>query len=286
MARSKALIRKKSLGITGNILKYIALIIVFVFLLFPIYWMIVTSLKVNPESYRTVPTFWPEKFSIAGYLTLFTDHVFFVYYKNNVIVSALSAIIICIVSIFAGYALSRIKIKWNRVVLATLIFTQMFPVISRLISLYTILSKIGLNDTLIGLVFAICATQIPFAVSLMASFFDSIPRDIEEAAYVDGCGRLRTLFGIVVPLVVPGLLAVGIYSFLMTWDDYLHAITLIRSESLWTLSQGLKLTYLGEVSDWQLINSASALGILPMVFIFFFFQKYMIKGLTAGAVKG
>ena len=88
------------------------------------------------------------------------------------------------------------------------------------------------------------------------------------------------------PLIVPGLLAVGVYSFLMTWDDYLHAITLVRSPSLWTLSQGLKLTYLGEVSDWQLINAASTLGAVPMIFVFFFFQKYMVRGLVAGAVKG
>ena len=98
--------------------------------------------------------------------------------------------------------------------------------------------------------------------------------------------RLKTLMQIIMPLVIPGILAVGIYSFLMTWDDYLHAITLVRSPQLWTLSQGLKLTYLGEVSDWQLINSASILGALPMIVLFFFFQKYMIKGLVAGAVKG
>ena len=103
---------------------------------------------------------------------------------------------------------------------------------------------------------------------------------------MDGAGRLSTLFRVIIPLVVPGILAVGVYSVLMTWDDYLHAITLIRSNDLWTLSQGLKLTYMGEVSDWQLLNSASTLGAIPMVFVFFFFQKYMIKGLVAGAVKG
>ena len=103
---------------------------------------------------------------------------------------------------------------------------------------------------------------------------------------MDGAGRLSTQFREIIPLVVPGILAVGVYSFLMTWDDYLHAVTLIRSNDLWTLSQGLKLTYMGEVSDWQLLNSASTLGAIPMVFVFFFFQKYMIKGLVAGAVKG
>ncbi len=278
--------KRKALCFSGEFLKYLAILFIFLFLLFPVYWMVVTSLKINTESYRMVPTLWPQNVSFEGYLTLLKDGKFFVYYKNNLIISALAAAIICFISVFAGYALSRFHFKWNKILFATFAFSQMMPVISRLISLYTILRKLNLTDTHLGLVLAISATQVPFTVSLMASFFDGIPRDLEEAASVDGSKRLQTLFRIIIPLVVPGLLAVGVYSFLMTWDDYLHAITLIRSPELWTLSQGLKLTYLGEVSDWQLINSASTLGTVPMIFVFFFFQKYMIKGLVSGAVKG
>lgn len=278
--------KRRALCFSGEFLKYSAILFIFLFLLFPVYWMVVTSLKINTESYRTVPTLWPQNVSFEGYLTLLKDGKFFVYYKNNLLISALAAAIICFISVFAGYALSRFHFKWNKILFATFTFAQMMPVISRLISLYTILRKLNLTDTRLGLVLAISATQVPFTVSLMASFFDGIPRDLEEAASVDGSKRLQTLFRIIIPLVVPGLLAVGVYSFLMTWDDYLHAITLIRSPGLWTLSQGLKLTYLGEVSDWQLINSASTLGTVPMIFVFFFFQKYMIKGLVSGAVKG
>lgn len=269
-----------------GIIKYAVIIVIFLFLLFPVYWMLITSLKMNAESYRVVPTLWPEQLSIDGYRTLIEGGKFLIYYKNNIIVSALAALVICFISIFAGYALSRFHFKWNRIMLATFAFAQMMPVISRLISLYTILRRLGLTDSHLGLVLAISATQVPFTVSLMASFFDGIPIDLEEAASMDGAGRLSTLFRVIIPLVVPGILAVGVYSFLMTWDDYLHAVTLIRSNDLWTLSQGLKLTYMGEVSDWQLLNSASTLGAIPMVFVFFFFQKYMIKGLVAGAVKG
>lgn len=278
--------RKRGINIAAVLGKYASLILIFLFLLFPVYWMLVTSLKTNTESYRVVPTLWPEALSFDGYATLFRDGVFFTYYKNNLIVSAMAMILICFVSVFAGYALSRFHFKWNKWIISTFIFAQMMPVISRLISLYGILQRIGLVNTHIGLVLAISATQVPFTVSLMASFFDGIPHELEEAARVDGCGRMRILFRVIIPLVVPGLLAVGVYSFLMTWDDYLHAITLVRSNDLWTLSQGLKLTYLGEVSDWQLINSASILGTLPMIFVFFFFQKYMVKGLVSGAVKG
>ncbi|WP_394965685.1 carbohydrate ABC transporter permease [Candidatus Allofournierella excrementigallinarum] len=279
-------LKRNTLRFGSSALKYLAIFAIFFFLLFPVYWMLTTSLKTNIESYRAIPTLWPENINLDGYISLIKDGKFLTYYKNNIVVSAMSAAFICFVSLFAGYALSRFHFKWNVLLFATFSFTQMMPVISRLISLYTIMRKINLTDTHIGLVLAISATQIPFAVSLMASFFDGIPRELEESASVDGCGRFKTLFRIVMPLVVPGLLAVGVYSFLQTWDDYLHAITLIRSTDLWTLSQGLKLTYLGEVSDWQLINAASTLGAIPMIFVFFFFQKYMIKGLVSGAVKG
>lgn len=278
--------RRKAVRGVGTAAKYATIALLFLFLLFPVYWMMVTSLKTNTESYRIIPSLWPEVISTDGFRALFEDGKFLVYYKNNLLVSAMAAALICFVSLFAGYALSRFHFRWNAVLFATFSFAQMMPVISRLISLYTILRRLGLTDTHIGVVLAVSATQVPFTVSLMASFFDGIPRDLEEAASVDGCGRLRTLFAIIMPLVVPGLLAVGVYSFLMTWDDYLHALTLVRTPALWTLSQGLKLTYLGEVSDWQLINSASILGALPMIFVFFFFQKYMVKGLVAGAVKG
>ena len=278
--------RRRSVRGVGTAAKYSAIALLFLFLLFPVYWMMVTSLKTNAESYRIIPSLWPEALNTDGYRALFEDGKFLVYYKNNLLVSAMAAALICFVSLFAGYALSRFHFKWNVLLFATFSFAQMMPVISRLISLYTLLRRLGLTDTHIGVVLAVSATQVPFTVSLMASFFDGIPRDLEEAASVDGCGRLRTLFSIIMPLVVPGLLAVGVYSFLMTWDDYLHALTLVRTPDLWTLSQGLKLTYLGEVSDWQLINSASILGALPMIFVFFFFQKYMVKGLVAGAVKG
>ena len=279
-------LKRNTLRFGSSALKYLAIFAIFFFLLFPVYWMLTTSLKTHIESYLSIPTLWPENINLDGYISLIKDGKFLTYYKNNIVVSAMSAAFICFVSLFAGYALSRFHFKWNVLLFATFSFTQMMPVISRLISLYTIMRKINLTDTHIGLVLAISATQIPFAVSLMASFFDGIPRELEESASVDGCGRVKTLFRIVMPLVVPGLLAVGVYSFLQTWDDYLHAITLIRSTDLWTLSQGLKLTYLGEVSDWQLINAASTLGAIPMIFVFFFFQKYMIKGLVSGAVKG
>ena len=272
----------------SRIATYLVLALLLVFLLFPVLWVLLTSFKTNMEAYRFPPTFLPEVFSVEGYVKLFTVHNdFFVYYKNNFFVSGMTALITTIFAILSGYGLSRFHFKWNGWVLAALTSAQMFPVVSRMISLYDLLGKMKLINTHAGLIFALTAAMLPFAVMLMTSFFDGIPKAIEEAASIDGAGRLQILFQIVTPLVKPGMLAVGLYSFLMTWDDYLHAATLIQTDALRTLSAGVSLRYLGELSyDWSLINSISIVGMLPMIILFFFFQKYMISGLVAGAVKG
>ena len=280
--------KRKTISRLAGAGKYLLLLLLLVFLLFPLYWMLITSFKTNLESYLYPPTFWPREPTVESYIGLFTkNNQFFVYYKNNFIVSGAVALIALFISCMAGYALSRLHVRFNPVLVALLTASQMFPVVSRLISLYSLLRYISLINTFPGLILAITAAQVAFSTMLMSSFFDGIPVSIEDAASVDGAGRLRTLFTISLPLVKGGLLAVGIYSFLMAWDDFLHAAILIQSDELRTLSVGISARYLGELSyDWSLVNTISIIGILPMLLLFFFFQKYMVKGLVAGAVKG
>ncbi|MCI6886169.1 MAG: carbohydrate ABC transporter permease [Lachnospiraceae bacterium] len=268
--------------------QYAVLILILIFLMFPLYWVLMTSFKTNMEAYRFPPTMIPEAPTVHSYISLFTeDNFFFIYYKNNFIVSGITAAITLVLAIMSGYALSRFKIKWNKWIVAAFLSAQMFPIVSRMISLYDLLGKIHLINTRTGLILALTAAMLPFTITLMASFFDGIPKELEEAATVDGAGRFQTLFQIIMPLVKSGMVAVGIYAFLMTWDDYLHAVTLIQNDNLRTLSAGVALRYLGELSyDWSKVNTISVVGILPIMFLFFFFQKYMVKGLVAGAVKG
>jgi multiple sugar transport system permease protein len=170
------------------------------------------------------------------------------YYKNNFLVSGCTALVTLFLAILSGYALSRFRFPWNR---------------------------------------WIVAVMTPFTSMLMPSFFEAVPKAIEDAACLDGSGRLGILVRIVISLVKPGIVAVVIYAFLMTWDDYLHGVTLIQNDALKTLSAGVALRCLGELScDWSLINSISIVGMLPVIVLLFFFQKYMAKGLVAGAVKG
>lgn len=272
----------------GNIVKYVVLIVILIFLLFPLFWVLMTSFKSNMEAYKFPPTFIPENPTVQSYIDLFTkNNEFFIYYRNNFIVAGSAAALTTFIAIMAGYALSRFHFRWNIWIVACFTSAQMFPVVSRLISLYKILGDVHLINTRLGLVMAVTASMLPFTIMLMSSFYDGIPVELEEAARVDGAGRLEILFKVVAPLIKPGMLAVGIYAFLLSWDDYLHAATLIQTDSLRTLSAGVALRYLGELSyDWSLVNTISIVGTLPMVILFFFFQKYMVKGLVAGAVKG
>lgn len=270
------------------VMQYSVLFVILLFLLFPIFWVIMTSFKTNMEAYKFPPTFIPLAPTLQGYVDLFTkNNEFFVYYKNNFIVAGSVALLTTSIAILSGYSLSRFNFKWNVWIIALFTSAQMFPVVSRLISLYKILGEINLINTRVGLIIAITAGMLPFSTMLMSSFFDGIPKDIEEAARVDGASRLGVLFRVVMPIVKSGVVAVGIYSFLLAWDDYLHAATLIQSDHLRTLSTGIALRYLGELSyDWSLINTISVVATIPMIIVFFFFQKHMVKGLVAGAVKG
>lgn len=270
------------------ILRYLVLALILLFLLFPLYWSILTSFKTNMQAYQFPPTLLVQNPTVQAYVKLFTENAeFFVYYRNNFLVSGLTAGFTTAVAILAGYALSRFHFRWNAMVAGVLYASQMFPIVSRMISLYGMLGRVNLLNTLTGLTLALIATMVPFTTMLMSSFFDSVPMDIEEAARIDGASRMQVMTRVVIPLVKPGLVSVLIYSFLMTWDDYLHCATLIQSDQLRTLSTGVALRYLGELSyDWSLVNTISVVAMLPMILIFFFFQKYMVKGLVAGAVKG
>lgn len=270
------------------ILKYFVLAVILLFLLFPLYWVLITSFKTNMEAYAFPPSFLPQAPTVESYIKLFTqNNEFFIYYKNNFIISGVSAALTVLVALLSGYALSRFHFRWNAWIVAAFMSAQMFPMISRLISLYGLMRGMKLINTHAGLTLALTAAMLPFSIMLMSSFFDSVPVAVEESARIDGASRFGVLFRIVVPLVKPGILAVGIYSFLLAWDDYLHAATLIQTDTLRTLSIGIALRYLGELSyDWSLINTISIVGTIPMLLLFFFFQKYMVKGLVAGAVKG
>ena len=270
-----------------NIIAGVSVAIILLLLLFPIYWMIITSFKENMSIYRIPPQWVPLQASLSTYREVFANNAFIVYFKNNFVVSVGATLLTMFASVFAGYSLSRFPNRFSGVFSMGLLSTQMFPVIGIIIALYIFFKGLRLYNTRLALILALSASAIPFCTMLIKGFFDDIPRSLEESARIDGAGSTRILLQIVMPLTKPGLLSIGLYTFMQAWDDFLYAITLIVSDRNRTLSAGISLRYLGEVSyDWAQVTTVSVIGTLPMFLLIFFFQKYMIQGLTAGGVKG
>lgn len=265
---------------------YGVLIIITAIFMFPIYWMILTSLRPNGSIQKLPLEFWPTNVTLTHYITILGDGKFILYYRNNIIVSGITTCVTLILALFAAYAFSRYRFKGSGTLMMLFLSTQMFPAMALLIALYNMYYRLGLLNTYTALVLACSTNALPMSVWMLKGFFDTIPATLEEAAYIDGCPKWRALFQIIVPLVKPGVLAVGLYSFLISWEDFLWGLTLVNRTEMRTLASGIAMSYLGEYAyDWGRVMGAAVGAAIPILVVFIFLQKYMISGLTAGAVK-
>jgi multiple sugar transport system permease protein len=257
------------------------------FLLFPLYWMLLTSFKDNSVLFHIPPEWIPSKPVLTHYNKLFADYVFLTYYRNSLWVSFGATALTLFAALFAGYGFSRFEFRFKSLAMFSILSTQMLPVVSLLIALYTIYNGYGLLNTRTGLIIALTTSCLPFCIWMIKVFFDNIPIALEESAKIDGASRFGILFRIVLPLTKPGILSIGIYSFILSWDDFLYSLTLVNKDELRTLNAGIAIRYIGELSyDWASIMTVCVTSIVPISLLFLFFQKYMVSGLTAGAVKG
>ncbi|MGO4497307.1 carbohydrate ABC transporter permease [Paenibacillus sp. 2RAB27] len=269
-----------------NFGQYVGLLLFILFLIFPLYWMFITSFKDNSVLFQIPPEWIPKKPVLAHYVKLFADNYFVIYYRNSLFVSGCTTLITLLVAMFAGYGFSRFHFKFKNFLMFAILSTQMLPVVSLLIALYAMYKSYGLLNTHAGLVIALTTASLPFSIWMIKVFFDNIPHSLEEAAKIDGCSRFGILFRIIFPLSKPGIFSVGIYTFILSWDDLLYSLTLINKDNLRTLNPGISIRYMGEVAyDWANIMTVCVTATIPIVILFLFFQKYMVAGLTAGAVK-
>lgn len=270
----------------GMVIK-VFLVVALAFLLFPILWMFITSFKNNLAIYKIPPEWIPKNPTVENYIKLIKDKLFMTYYINNFIIAGITTVCTVIVSVLGGYSFSRYKFKGSDGILIAFLSTQMMPVVGIIIALYTTYKTMHILNTRFGLVLALMSATVPFCMFLMKGFFDDIPKALEEAAFIDGCGRFHALLKVILPVSSSGIVAIALYTFLLSWDDYLYCLTLISSDKLRTLSTGISLRYLGELSyDWGRVMTVSVMSSIPLLMIFIFLQKYMVQGLTAGAVKG
>lgn len=267
-------------------LRILLILLVTAVVIFPIYWMLVTSLRHKSVIMRLPPQFFPVNITWEHYTNVLSDARFFRFYQNTVVVASLTTMLTLVLGTLASYSFSRFRHRLNGVLQMLFLSTQMFPAVVLLIALYTMYSSIGLINTYPALVLACTTSALPLSILVLKGFYDTIPITLEEAATIDGTGKMRTMATIITPLILPGLVAVGLYSFLVTWDDFLWSLTLVNRLEMRTLSAGISMLYLGENSqDWSRVMAASTCASLPILVVYIFLQKYMIAGLIMGAVK-
>lgn len=269
-----------------KVLVYLVLLAALVIFLFPVYWMVMSAFRHNNGLMQRPLNFKPTFDTFQNMAAVLSNGKYLRFIKNSLIVSAGTMLSCVVLSLMAGYALSRYRFPFRKTIMSTLLSVQMFPTVAILITLYTFFVQFKLTNTYLGLILACLCVSLPLSVWMMKSFFDTIPVSLDEAAKIDGCGRFQTLVDVILPMMKPGIYAVGIYFFLMAWDDFVFSKVLINVNDKKTLTVGIAESFLGEFShNYAGMMALAVVAALPIVIIFIVFQKFLISGMTAGAVK-
>jgi ABC-type glycerol-3-phosphate transport system permease component len=253
---------------------------------FPLVWMLSTALKPSGEIFATPPTIVPVAVTLENFARLFSETGFLTYFRNSVAVSFGTVLLTLAVSAAGAYGLTRFTFPGREKVAGLILMTYMFAPIMIIIPFYILVRHLGLVNTHLALVLAYTTFCLPFCLWLLRSFFEGIPLEIEEAALVDGAGTARAIWYIVLPLALPGLIAAGIFTFILAWNDFLFALVLITSEELKTLPVGVNDLFNATIVDWGLIMAAGVVITVPTIAFFVAVQRYLVQGWGAGGVKG
>jgi multiple sugar transport system permease protein len=275
-ARKVSLIAAHRLAILGYI----------VFALFPLYWLLKVAVTPNDLLYSEGVRMWPSKTTFEHFDFVLRHSAFPTFFRNSVIVAGSTALVVTLVASLSGYALSRFSFRAKYWLVALMLITQMFPLVMLVAPIFKILSPLGLTNSLTGLVIVYSAFNVPFATFLMQSFFDGIPKDLEEAAKIDGATQFKAFRQIILPLTLPGVAATLGFVFTAAWSELLFALMLISGSDSATFPVGL-LTFVSKFSvDFGQMMAAGVLALIPACLFFLMIQRYLVQGLTAGAVKG
>lgn len=269
--------------------RYASLVLLMAFILFPFLWMLVTTFKVDEEIFAPVPSWIVRDFTLEHYRWALSEHGIRLgpLLGNTFVVCLVTALLTGLVACVSGYGLSRYKVPGMGVVVLLLVLAQMIQGPLIMIPWYKMASAFSLLNTKTVLVMIYGTMTIPVGVWIMSGFFNTIPRDLEEAAYMDGASRWRALFSVVIPLALPGLVAISLYAFILGWNDYQYALILTNSLAAKTVQVGIAevMDSLGKTS-WGGILASGVMTIMPVVVLFAVIQRWLIEGLTAGSVKG
>ncbi|MFD9898388.1 carbohydrate ABC transporter permease [Mesorhizobium sp. NPDC059025] len=267
-------------------LHYGVLLIYVLAALFPLYWLVKVSITPNDILYKQGTDLLPSKVSFEHYATVIGKSDFLLFFRNSIIVSGVTAIASTVLATASGYAFSRFAFKGKFWIVGLMLVTQMFPLVIVITPIFSIFGTLGLTNSLTGLIIIYTAFNIPFATFLMQSFFDGIPKDLEEAAMIDGATRFKAFVQIIAPLTLPGIVATAGFCFTGAWGEILFALLLNSSASASTFPVGLLLYSTRATIEYGPMMAAGVLALVPVCIFFFLIQRYLVQGLTAGAVKG
>lgn len=278
-------IRRRELSAVEQVGVYAALAALAGFALFPVYWMAVTSVLPPDSIFRDPPAFFPLDAQGGGYARVWQESGLPRWIVNSTLVVLVSTALSAVVAVLAGYGLSRFRSRLGATIGYLLLASRLVPSTLWVIPLYVVYQSVGLLDTYTAVILAYATFEIPFATWMLKGYFDSIPRELDQAAQLDGCSELASLVRVILPTALPGIAASLMASAILGWSDYLFALTFLRDPARWTVTVGIQSLFGEHVTLWNSIMAGALLATLPMLLLFLALGRFLVSGLTAGAVK-
>ncbi|QHW31663.1 carbohydrate ABC transporter permease [Paenibacillus rhizovicinus] len=270
----------------GTALKVVFLALYLLVMVFPLYWIVITSLKPQKDIFSFPLRYWPEKFTMDNYINIFKISKFHIYIGNSLIVAIAAAFIVLVIAVLSAYVLARFKFRGHGQVMLAFFLTQMLPGFIALAPLYLMMSHMDMLNTRFSLVLMYTVGLIPFSTIMLRGFFQRIPSSLEEAAMIDGCSRWSALLRVIIPVMLPGIASTFIFAFVQNWNELFLAVMFIDNDSLKTLPVAMNSFILKFDVDWGAMSAGAVLSIIPTIFIFAVAQRFIVEGLTQGAEKG
>jgi multiple sugar transport system permease protein len=252
---------------------------------FPILWMFLNSFKPNAQIFAWPPVWISESFTLNAYVEIFKDPEKVRYFINSYFIAFVVVVLTIIVSILAAYSFSRFDYPGKKIVNTLIVSVQAVPPIVLLIPYLSLIVTFKLHNTYGAMILTYMLLTMSYAIIMLTGYFNTMPKELDEAVMIDGGSRFRALWQILVPLATPGLLAVGMYTFMLSWNEYLFALALTKTNDVRTVPVGISLLMGQHAYEWNQMMAMSVLGSLPILILFLFFQRYFIAGMTSGAVK-